>query len=101
MTIEEKIEKMQRQLGEDEEDSLLQDYLSKAERKILNKLYPYDDTKVNIPRRYEELQIELAIALYNERGVEGQSKHTENGITRDWRGETEILAEITPFASLP
>lgn len=97
MTIEEKIEKIEKLLGEDEIDSLLEDYLSIAERKILNKLYPYDKTKTEVPERYENLEIELVIYLYNQRGVEGQDKHTENSITRSWRSETEILAEITPF----
>ena len=100
MTIEEKTERLRKELGEDD-SSLYEDYLSKAKSKILNKLYPFGTRANEVPERYEELQIELAIALYNMRGVEGQDKHTENSITRSWRSETEILAEITPFASLP
>lgn len=100
MTIEEKITKMINKLG-DEDSQLYGDYLSTAKSKILNKLYPFGTSLVEVPERYEELQIELAITLFNQRGVEGQDKHTENSISRSWRSETEILAELTPFASLP
>ena len=97
MTIEEKVEKMVKRLGETD-SSLYEDYLSIAKRKILDKLYPYDSSKDEVPMRYEHLEIELAITLYNELGVEGENRHTENGITRSYRSETEILAEITPYA---
>lgn len=100
MTIEEKIEKMKSLLGE-EDSELYEVYLLQAKEKILNKLYPYGTTKTEVPERYSNLQIELAITLYNQSGVEGQDKHTENGISRSWRSETAILAELTPFASLP
>ena len=103
MTIEEKIEEMKTLLGE-EDSELYQVYLLQAREKILNKLYPFGferNDKNEVPERYEQLQIELAITLYNLSGVEGQDKHTENGISRSWRSETQILAELTPFASLP
>ena len=85
----------------DEDSELYEVYLLQAKEKILNKLYPYGTDKKEVPERYDNLQIELAITLYNERGVEGQDKHTENGITRSWKSEVEILAELTPFAGLP
>jgi len=103
MTIEQKIDEMITLLGE-EDSELYEVYLLQAREKILNKLYPFGceaNKKIDVPDRYERLQIELAITLYNMRGVEGQDKHTENGISRSWRSETQILAELTPFASLP
>ena len=100
MTIEQKIEEMTNLLGE-EDSELYEVYLLQAKSKILNKLYPYGTKVVEVPLNYEQLQIELAITLYNMRGVEGQKSHNENGVNRSWRSETEILAEITPFAGLP
>ena len=100
MTIEEKIEKMKSLLGE-EDSELYEVYLLQAKEKILNRLYPFKTDVKEVPERYSNLQVELAITLYNESGVEGQDKHTENGITRSWRSEVSILAELTPFAGLP
>lgn len=101
MNSEEKVEQIKRNLGFEEDATLLGDYLLQAKKKILNKLYPFKSDKVDVPERYEQLQIELAITLYNTRGAEGQKSHNENGVNRSWRSETEILAEITPFAGLP
>lgn len=100
MTIDEKIEIMTSLLGDDDSE-LCKFYLLQAKEKILNKLYPYDTEQTKVPERYSNLEIELAIALYNQRGIEGQNKHTENGISRSWRSETEILGELTPFAGIP
>ena len=100
MTIEQKIEVLSRRLGEEDSD-LLEDYLLEAKSKILNKLYPYGTNLTDVPERYEQLQLELAITLYNMRGVEGQETHNENGVNRKWRSETAILAELTPFVGLP
>ena len=100
MTIEQKIEELTNLLGEDDSE-LYEVYLLQAEQKILNKLYPYGTKLTDVPERYEQVQIELAITLYNMRGVEGQETHNENGVNRKWRSETAILAELTPFAGLP
>ena len=102
MNREEKVEQLRAMLGESN-DTLLNAYLQQSKSKILNKLYPFktDMTSIDVPDRYAQLQIELAITLYNTRGAEGQSSHNENGVNRSWRSETEILAEITPFAGLP
>ena len=67
-------------------------------QKILNKLYPFDWDKQDLPTKYDQLQIELAIVLYNMKGVEGQSAHSENGVSRTYRSEGEILGEVIPMA---
>lgn len=97
MTIEEKIIEFGAAIAPDiAENSVMQSELMAAETMILNKMYPFgypDDTKV--PARYERLQIKLAVELYNQRGAEGQSSHSENGTTRAW-GASSILAKIVP-----
>lgn len=81
---------------------MLSAYLDLAESKILNRQYPFgvpDGTEVE--ERYQQVQIEIAIFLYNKRGAEGESGHTENGVTRSYGGSTdvppELLAQITPY----
>ena len=83
MTIEEKISEFGAAIAPDiAENDVMQTELMAAETMILNKMYPFgypDGTEV--PARYERLQIKLAVELYNQRGAEGQSSHSENGTT--------------------
>lgn len=65
-------------------DSVLKSYLTIAGQKILNRAYPYDDTVTEVPRRYGYLQCEIAAYLLNKRGAEGETSHTENGISRTY-----------------
>ena len=107
MTIEEKVDFMQKMMGVDPSNEelvsfeLAKIYLNLAEQKILNHIYPYDDKKVEIPSRYEMQQIELAIVLFNRRGAEGEAKHDENGVYRTYEDERKILATIPKYAGLP
>lgn len=97
MTNDEKLEKFAEMLDEEVDTKVLSVYLQQAKSLILNTRFPYGcDSKQDIEPRYENLQIELAIVLYNEKGVEGQSSHSENGIARVYRSKNQILAEITP-----
>ena len=78
-------------------------FLENAKLAILNRLYPYDDTKTDIPERYKYLQMQIAIYLINEVGAEGESNHTEGGISRTY-GSSGIpesyLREIIPRAGV-
>lgn len=65
-------------------DEVLKAYLSIAGQKILSRAYPYDDTVTEVPRRYGYLQCEIAVYLLNKRGAEGQTSHSENGISRSY-----------------
>lgn len=101
MSNDEKIEQMQVMLGEEYQSKLLGVYLRKAKSMILNKRFPFGyPNDQEIEPKYEQLQIELAICLFNERGAEGQSSHNENGVSRSWRGKDEIMREVVPYASV-
>ena len=65
-------------------DDVLLTYLTIAGHKIINRAYPYDDTVTEVPRRYEVLQCEIAAYLLNKRGAEGETSHSENGISRSY-----------------
>ena len=65
-------------------DELLLAYLTIAGRKIIDRAYPYDDTIETVPTRYEILQCEIAAYLLNKRGAEGETSHSENGISRTY-----------------
>ena len=84
-------------------DDILLTYLAIAGRKIIDRAYPYDDTVEDVPRRYELLQCEIAVYLLNKRGAEGETSHSENGISRSYENADipeSMLSVITPFCGV-
>ena len=80
-------------------DDVLISYLNIAGSKIINRAYPYDDTVTEVPRRYGYLQCDIAAYLLNKRGAEGQTSHSENGISRSYESADvpeSMLGEIIP-----
>ncbi len=93
MTFDEKLAKLKAIYVGDEEDSILSVYLENAGQIILNLKNPfnqdsqfdYDDTQV--PQKHEFDQIEIAICLLAKRGAEGETSHSENGVSRQYGSE--------------
>ena len=78
-------------------DEVLDGVLADAEALVLNRMYPFgypDGTTV--PSRYERIQIQLAAELYSKRGAEGQTGHSENGISRSWPEKSALLNSVLP-----
>ena len=100
--------KLKKRTGETDED-LLAVLLDDAKNAILSRRFPFGDYPVNasgetvIEDRYVDLQYRIAVDLYNKQGAEGQIKHSENGISRDfessWVSE-QLLNEITPYCGI-
>ena len=88
MTEIEKLSMLRVMVGQPNEgdwsNEVLTSYLNIAGRKIINRAYPYDDTVTEVPRRYGYLQCDIAAYLLNKRGAEGQTAHSENGISRSY-----------------
>lgn len=98
------IERMKMIIGNEitEDFSALSAYLDIAESKILNRQYPFGvPENAEVETRYQQMQVEIAVFLYNKRGAEGETAHTENGVTRNYGGTTdvppELLAQVTPY----
>ena len=100
MTNGEKITQIQTMLGDEYDANLLSVYLLQAKQLILNKRFPYGEQPSDVEPKYEQLQIELTIALFNERGAEGQKSHNENGVSRVWRSKEEIMFDVVPLADV-
>lgn len=99
--INSKLEQLKSLLGISgtDEDAMLLTLLSISAQKVLDRLYPFDDTMTSIPSRYVSKQVEIAVWLYNKRGAEGQVAHSENGINRAYESADipdSLLAGITP-----
>lgn len=104
MTIEQKVNSMKIMMGDDVidiDDETLVVYLNLAEKKLLTHIYPFDHNVSELPSRYDYEHVELAIALFNKRGAEGEEQHNENGVHRRYRAEAQILASIPKYAGVP
>ena len=107
MTEVEKLSMLRVMAGQPDEgdwsDDVLTSYLTIAGRKIINRAYPYDDTITEVPRRYGYLQCEIANYLLNKRGAEGQTSHSENGISRSYESADvpeSMLSEVIPHVGV-
>ena len=84
-------------LPDTDTDEVLNAMLADAGALILNRMYPFGYKEdVAIPPRYERIQIQLAVELYTHRGAEGQTAHSENGISRTWPEKSALLKMILP-----
>ena len=99
MTQDEKIALLKVMSEETDEDTLVA-YLSLSKEKILNKIYPFGIEVGDFPTKYDYKQVELANILLNKRGVEGQTSHSENGISRNYEDEEKILKSITSYCAV-
>lgn len=88
------------------EDDLLSLFLSMAENKVLNKRYPYgytDEEKTAAIEKYSDVVMDIAVFLYNKQGAEGQTGHSENGISRSYENAgipDSFVSDIVPVAKL-
>lgn len=104
MTREQKLRYLSKMIDDDhEEDDILGIYLDIAGQKILNRMYPFMDTydDLEVPARYDMIQLNIAAYLINKRGAEGEIQHIENGIHRNY-GSSDIpdaiLKDVYPYA---
>ena len=84
------------------EDILLA-YLTIAGRKIINRAYPYREDINTVPPKYEILQCEIAAYLLNKRGAEGETSHSENGISRSYESADvpeSLIGAVIPFCGV-
>lgn len=67
---------------------------------MLKRNYPNSMSDVNVINdleRHWSLIVELAITKYDMVGMNGQTSHAENGVTRNWRTEDEILGDVFAY----
>jgi hypothetical protein len=84
-------------------DDVLISYLTIAGQKVINRAYPYDNTITEVPSRYVHIQCEIAAYLLNKRGAEGQTAHSENGVSRSYESADvpeSLLSEVVPHVGV-
>ena len=98
MTEAEKVSVLSDRIAPDTDTyDVLEGVVSAAGALILNRMYPFGYARGTVvPYHYEELQLQLAVELYSKRGAEGQTAHSENGISRSWPEQSRLLAMVVP-----
>ena len=80
-------------------DAVLQFYLDNA-RDIICEIRHASD----VESKYLGTQVKIAIELYNKAGAEGQTGHSENGLSRTYESgdiSRSLISQIIPVASTP
>ena len=93
------LERLKIRITEDVTDIELEDILESAKAVILSRRFPFGDVPTEIEPRYLDLQIRIAVEMFNKRGAEGEIAHSENGVSRTYSSagvSEELLREITP-----
>lgn len=102
MTDSEKLTMVRAMTGEKDEE-VLSTYLAIAGNKVCRKAFPFNSDENTVPDRYAHIQVEIAVYLLNKRGAEGESSHSENGISRSYENgdvPASLMRDIVPFASV-
>jgi hypothetical protein len=97
------LERLRLRIPENNNELELVDVLESAEAVILSRRYPFGEQPEKLEKKYEDLQVRIAVELYNKRGVEGQTSHNENGVSRSYASANvseDLLREITPKAGV-
>lgn len=103
MTDAEKLAALKAMVGDSDTDEVLSTYLKLSGNKIITKAFPYDDTVTEVPAKYDYLQVEIAAYMLNKRGAEGQTSHSENGISRSYENAdipSSMLKVVTPHVGV-
>lgn len=83
MNNQEKIKMLSTMVDEHNTD-ILQTYLRLAESKILQRAYPFGGQPGSFPEEYDMTSVEVAAYMVNKRGAEGETAHSEGGVSRSY-----------------
>jgi hypothetical protein len=98
------LERLKIRIPEEKNDMILLDYLETAKNIIMARRFPYGTTLEDVEPRYVDLQLRIAVELYEKQGAEGETSHSENGISRTYESagvSSSLLNEITPMCGVP
>lgn len=94
---------MAKVLSGETDDLTVSTCLKIAGSKICRKAFPFDPSMLEVPKQYDYLQVEIAVYLLNKRGAEGETSHSENGISRTYEDgdiPPTLLRQIVPVCGV-
>ena len=97
------LERLKIRITENVTDVELEDILESAKAVILSRRFPFGEQPTEIENKYKDLQIRIAVEMFNKRGAEGETAHSENGVSRSYASANvseDLLKEITPKAGV-
>ena len=97
------LERLKKRITDDVTNDELEDILESAKAVILSRRFPFGDWPEDIEPRYKDLQIRIAVEMFNKIGAEGEIEHSENGVARIYSSPSvseDLLREITPKAGV-
>ena len=96
-------ERLKIRITENVSDVELDDILESAKAVILSKRFPFGNYPEDVEERYKDLQVRIAVEMFAKRGAEGETAHSENGVSRTYASASvseDLLREITPKVSV-
>lgn len=107
MTMDEKLAQLKTllQITGTAQDTQLTAYLNLAKSEILSWLYSGNtpDGVTDVPLRYEAIQVSACVVGFSMIGAEGQTKHSEGGISRDFKFEDMVAyihSHVCPYVGV-
>ncbi len=97
------LERLKMRITENVNDVELEDILESAKAVILSRRFPFGEYPQELEERYKDLQIRIAVEMFNKKGAEGETAHSENGVSRTYQSANvseDLLKEITPKAGV-
>lgn len=97
------LERLKIRITEKVDDLELEDILESAKAVILSRRFPFGEHPEDVEAKYKDLQIRIAVEMFNKRGAEGETAHSENGVSRSYASANvseDLLKEITPKAGV-
>lgn len=81
-------------------------YVQLAKDAMMAHLFPFDPSADwdQVPEKYHSRTCEIAVYLVNRRGAEGETSHSESGVSRSYESSgipASMFAGIVPFAGVP
>ncbi|MCB6343660.1 hypothetical protein [Enterocloster lavalensis] len=77
--------------------------INRAIRKVCAKRYPWgytDKEKDMAVERYRDTIFEAAVYYWAKQGADGESSHSENGISRSYQNEADIYFDVIPMVKV-
>ena len=93
------LERLKIRITEKVDDIELSDILESAKAVIMSRRFPFGEWPEELENKYNDLQIRIAVEMFNKRGAEGETSHSENGVSRSYASANvseDLLREITP-----
>jgi len=86
-------------------DQYVPAYLGLAKGAVMQHLFPYSDAEwEDVPAKYHPRTCEIAVYLVNRRGGEGETTHSESGVSRSYESAgipASYFRGMSPHVGVP